>query len=193
MLRKSRIDASGLNRWFRHFEIAIFSLVSLVFFHSAYRLLVNAGGDYVPAETRATAAQALRASRGLAAAIDRRAETVKAVAPQDPEQTGYIPYRTQCKTSGESLQTSAPRIRIVGTPCGLRAPASVPSPASAPLTQSRVENSTTRYVATVFNDPVTREFSTDFIPLDTGTNRIRLEFKYGNGSTHPATLTVVRK
>lgn len=180
-------------------EMSIFAVVSLVFLNSVYSLFTDgkfleesarrpiAVKEHVPSVQKAEPPEA----RSVAAESGKKAD----------EASGFVPYETQCNPAGERFETSAAKVRILGPFCGStsRVPAAAPnkdSSGAAPgtsLIDYKVENVTSRYSATVFSDYSTGKFSTDFIPLERGANKVVMEFRYKSGKAYPVELTIVRK
>jgi hypothetical protein len=164
---------------FKSLEIGIFSVVSLVFLNSVYGFLSN--GHFL--------------------GIRRLASSPKPVLNRSvsSELESFTQYETTCHPAGEVLRTQAAKIRVVGAYCGassVRQVASVPAAAGAappvePL-DYRVENASTHYLATVFTDHEAQRFSTDFIPLNPGSNKILMDFKYRSGKTHTVVIEFIR-
>ncbi len=114
------------------------------------------------------------------------------------ESTNFFQYKTKCLLKGESVTTTAPRIRITGELCGIpkfkRNPSSLMSNTlNKDKNNFKIMNESTNYNATVFSDLSKKTFSSDFIPLETGTNKISMLFEYENGTKIPIEVTVVRK
>ena len=103
----------------------------------------------------------------------------------------------KCETSASDYTTSSSRLRLTGSLCKQRAPASlslIPETVRAgetsglglglgtysKLLKSQISNSANRYSATVFTDLAAGTFSTDYIPLLPGKNPIQIEFTYQN-------------
>lgn len=163
-------------------EMGIFAVVSLIFMNSVYHLFMD--GRLSGNERRPLAGTPVRSVPVTKTKMDDLAV-----------------YETRCVLQGESYETSASRIRILGPLCGApnRSPASVNGTASATsskpdpgLVSSTVENATTRFAATVFTDHGTSDFSTDFIPLEKGRNRIVMQFRYKTGKIQPIELYINR-
>lgn len=82
-------------------------------------------------------------------------------------------------------ETAASKIQITGPFCG----AAAEKPA---LVRAEVMNQANRTVATVFAQKDTRQFSTEFIPLISGENPIRLRFTYAGGKVFEKSIAVTR-
>lgn len=161
-------------------EMGIFAMVSMVFLNSVYHLLTD----------RMTVPTVPHASPLSQNTIGRY---ISAEATAEKE----IPYETKCMASGEVYETRSKKLRIVGPFCGskptiVRKTASEPVLVKSSLTESKIENRTTRYAATIFNDFESNRFSTDFIPLEYGINKIHMEFHYKSGKVFPIDVNVTR-
>ncbi|MBI3542714.1 MAG: hypothetical protein HY075_05500 [Deltaproteobacteria bacterium] len=99
----------------------------------------------------------------------------------------------ESQTSGEVFETSAAKIRILGPFCGNPGRQVASADAETSLVEYKIENVTSHYVATVFSDHGSGKFSTDFIPLEPGPNRVLMEFKYKGGKVYPVDLTIIKK
>jgi hypothetical protein len=172
----------------RAVEIGIFSVVSLIFLNSVYNLFTD--GRLIGGVERSP----------LALKADTRGPAGSApAAPGSEGMAGFVPYETKCQPTGETFETTAAKIRILGPFCGAAAPRQPAADTGdttlvdSGLSSYKVENLTNRYSATVFNDQAAGKFSTDFIPLEPGANRIMMEFRYRSGKVNPVNLTVTRK
>lgn len=171
---------------FKAVEMAIFAIVSLIFLNSAYSLFMDGRFGSDPAKP------------SLAAKGEPTPNLQKDYR-SEPNSTlsSFIPYETKCQATGEVFETTAAKVRILGPLCGAvgRQLAS-DSPSGRTeniLTDYRIENITSRYVATVFSDSTNGKFSTDFIPLESGTNKILMEFRYKGGKVFPVELKIIKK
>ena len=84
-------------------------------------------------------------------------------------------FEVDCHKGLES-STQANRARIQGELCGLQVPSD-----GAKLTSANITNLSNQFTATVFAQNDSRRFSTDYIPLKAGENKIRVEFAYSGG------------
>lgn len=201
-------------------ELGIFGVVSLIFLNSVYNLFIDAPTPGIgkrrpvalesPESPKSPKSPKSDDDRRPAAAAAPRAETLTekignegsaaspalATEPASPEVSGLTPYETKCQPT-EVFETGASKVRVLGPLCGMsgRQPGSSPSGAASEPgpTEHRIENATTRYVATVFSEKGSGRFSTDFIPLELGANRILMQFSYKGGRIVPIELTVLRK
>lgn len=186
-----------MNR-FKAVEMGIFAVVSLIFLNSVYNLFTDGkflgGGERRP----------LAAYKGQPTGPGSEKTAEPAQAPASPmantangnTSTGFVPYETKCQSSGEVFETSAAKMRILGPFCGSTGrnlAGDNGAKGNTEVADYRIENSTTHYTATVFSDFSAGKFSTDFIPLEPGPNKVVMEFRYKNGKVFPVELTVIRK
>lgn len=167
-------------------EILIFSGVCLVFMNSVYNLFTDgkllSDGSRTPIAIRS-----LSTPEG-----ERRPAPAGAMA-------NFIPYETKCAPTGEVFETTAAKVRILGPFCGAPAQAvrQIASEEGATShsgpSEYRIENTTSHYLATVFSDLEAAKFSTDFVPLESGPNKIHMEFRYKDGHIFPVELTIIKK
>lgn len=148
-------------------ELAIFSIVTVIFVNSLYNLLYD-HGTFNPTVLQPMAANPISEGRIPAGFV----QTFQNMGIDCESQT--------------TLPTSALRLRLTGPLCGIET-----GPNGNPaLTKSVVVNKTTHYAATVFADSGVGKFSTDYIPLKAGPNLIHLEFSYANGQGISRDITV---
>jgi hypothetical protein len=88
---------------------------------------------------------------------------------------GHVDFT--CKSEQEA-QVQASKIRITGPICGVEGPID-----AGQIAKAIVVNSANQFNATVFTDLSTGKFSTDYIPLNSDKNSIRVEFQFKNGKT----------
>ena len=148
-------------------ELAIFSLISLVFFNSVYNLFYDRRGYHAT-----TAVQIADSSIGENRAI--------ASAPTSSFQNLDI----KCEPT-TTLNTTAEKIRLLGPLCGRGTKGS-----AAAVTKITIINTANSKPATVFIDESKGKFSTDYIPLKAGPNPIHMEFIYKSGNQVAPELTV---
>ena len=162
-------------------EIAIIGVIGVVFFNSARKFLTESDVQK-PVDQK----------------IDRRtAEYPFAKPVEKDDSTGFFQYKTNCEHKGETVTTYAPRVRITGHYCGYiknkRKPSSIPNDSNQGKSGFKIFNESSNYTATVFSDESRKTFSTDFIPLEQGINKITMNFAYNDGNTYPVEVTVIRK
>lgn len=91
----------------------------------------------------------------------------------------------------ESLSLHSSKIRITGELCGSNSES--PTYGSKPKTsRAYVVNQTNRYTATVFVDGPRGKFSTDYIPLEAGSNQIVIKFVAPSGKISEKSLTITK-
>lgn len=93
-----------------------------------------------------------------------------------------------CGSAEAQSETGAAKVRLTGSLCG--APAGVEDPRPQ---QATIANEANHYQATVFADPSSGKFSTDYIPMQPGRNVVRVDFKYAGGRSFSQTLAIERK
>jgi hypothetical protein len=92
-----------------------------------------------------------------------------------------------CDLTGEQLIVAG-KVRITGPFCrGLGQ-----SSSGTPLKTTLV-NEANQFSATVFTDASTGRFSTDYVPLNVGSNPIQLEFHYANGGAVKKSFVLLKK
>jgi hypothetical protein len=139
-------------------EVAIFSIITLIFFNSLYNLLYSRGG-FVPAALVPMTANPLSEGRKLASI---------------PHSLGS--WDIPCNERSEK-DTPSSKIRLNGALCG----ADFSSGASK-LIKASITNTTNQYNATVFTDVYEGKFSTEYIPLNEGKNVLHVEFSFFGGT-----------
>lgn len=180
----------------RSIEVGIFTVVSLVFLNSVYHLFTD--GRFLtnqsPRPLVASSQTSNNEARGPkpASVAEHASQTTK----QSQE---LIPYEIGCLSEGESFETAAAKVRVTGPFCGSAsrelASDRIESQVAKGVTpyQLKIHNQTNNYAATVLNDLQSGTFSTDFIPLERGTNKVSMEFFYRNKKPHTYGLSVIRK
>jgi hypothetical protein len=138
-------------------EVAIFSVVSLIFVNSVYNLFQDRAG-FQPSALAPMASNPVSEGR----------------APASVAQS-FLNLDVKCENNGEQ-ETGASKVRLTGTLCG-----AAPSDDSAKLLKTQIVNNANKFSATVFTDLSAGRYSTDYIPLNTGKNPIRIEFVYQGG------------
>jgi hypothetical protein len=150
-------------------EVAIFSVITLVFFNSVYHLFYDQGG-FKPAALAPMAANPI--SEGNS---------------QAPATQPFVNVDVRCDANADQ-DTTAAKVRLVGALCDSgRNPASV-----GQLAKVTVINTANRFTATVFTDVNAGKYSTDYIPLNLGKNPIHLEFTYRDGKTVDQQVNVIK-
>lgn len=161
-------------------EIAIIGIIGGVFLNSATKFMSES--DPTPNQQN----------------VDTKKSEYSFAKPISKEDSNsFFQYKTLCLQKGEQVNTDAPRIRITGSFCGYnfqkRKPSNLTNQSKSDNMNFKIYNESTNYNATVFSDIQKKTFSTDFIPLELGTNKISMMFEYENGTKSPVELTVFRK
>ena len=146
-------------------EYGIFATVILLFAHSLYSLL------YDSENFRFSAIKPM---------VSNPVTEMRVPANAVPT---FLNVDLVCDIAGEK-QTPASKLRLSGPICGL--------PNKEALAKTTIINDTNRFTATVFTDLDTAKFSTDYIPLNSGRNTIKVEFTYKGGKTYTQALVVNR-
>lgn len=142
-------------------EVSIFTFVTIIFSFSVYSLFLSKKHEN-------------KLSTRKPASIEAQQIT-----------QGFISYETQCKSEGESMQTNASKIRVLGPLCGHQP--------SFILRECTAQNITNRYIATVFTETNQKTFSTDFIPLQDGKNELVLECFYKKRTANNKIILTILK
>jgi hypothetical protein len=151
-------------------ELAIFSVITLIFCNSVYSLFYDPQGFHPEALTPMAANPV---SEGRSPASTSQA---------------FVNIDVRCDSSPDK-DTTASKVRITGVICGdSRAPASD----TTGLIETQVTNSANKFSATVFADPGNGKFSTDYIPLNLGKNPIHIEFSFRGGKVVSQDFNVVK-
>lgn len=132
------------------------------------------------------------ASGGRNPASSRLVTGVEDGAARDPaaiQTTGGAlrQFDFRCDMNGEQ-SIEAGKVRLSGPFCNGNGTVSTDSPV-----KTAILNEANQFSATVFMDASTGRFSTDYIPLTTGSNPIAIEFKYASGASVKKAITILRK
>jgi hypothetical protein len=149
-------------------EVAILFVITLIFFNSVYNLFYNHNGFH-PAALIPMTANPVSEGRSLASVSQN-----------------LMTWDIKCDKSLEK-DTSSNKIRLNGILCG-----SDPALGATKLLKANIINSANQYNATVFSDVNENKFSTDYIPLETGKNAIRVEFTYIDGKSSVQDLSITK-
>ncbi len=141
-------------------EVLIASALGVVFVHSLYQLLYETPSG--PTSTALVAMKAKPTSEGRSIASSITSPTL-------------LNLELDCSKSIESV-TQATKARIQGELCGIK-----PSLEGGKLNSASVTNTSNQFVATVFAQNDSTHFSTDYVPLMPGQNKIHVEFSYSGG------------
>lgn len=139
-------------------EIVILMTLAAVFCNSVYNLFYENQGFH-PAALKPMAANPISEGRQPASVS-----------------SSFQNEETDCEPNSVEKSTQAAKIRLSGPLCG----ADTITPAGQ-LLHATVLNETNKFSATVFTDTNAAKFSTDYIPLSTGKNEIKMEFAYRGG------------
>lgn len=140
-------------------EVVILMTLGLVFCNSVYNLFYENQGFH-PAALKPMAANPISEGRQLASSAF----------------SSFQNEETDCEANSVEKTTQANKIRLSGPLCG----ADTVTPASQ-LIKASVINDTNKFSATVFTDTNAAKFSTDYIPLSSGKNQIKMEFSFRGG------------
>jgi hypothetical protein len=153
-------------------EILILSVIGLIFFNSVYNLF------YGQQSVKITAADY---SAGVATSSGRAIEG-RGPASIVASMPGYANVDVRCENDGEH-GTSANKVRLAGELCGVQSLID-----GNELSSATVVNEANKFTATVFSHG--GSYSTDYIPLNSGKNPIRVEFVYRGGKKHSQDIVV---
>ena len=151
-------------------EVAIFSIVTLIFLNSVYNLFYDRQGFH-PAALAPMAANPTSEGRSPASVGQ-----------------SFMNLEVKCETNSEQ-ETAAAKVRLTGALCGVGATAADASK----LLKTQIVNNANKFSATVFTDTTAGKFSTDYIPLNTGKNPIRIEFVYQEWIAHGGRWGIVMR
>lgn len=145
-------------------EMAVFSVVTLIFANSVYNLFYDQQ-NFRPAALTPMAANPISEGRAPASVTQ-----------------AFASVEVTCGDAMNSQKTAASKVRLSGALCGV-----MPGD-TGKLVKTVVVNNANQVNATVFTDPNSAKFSTDYIPLNSGQNSIHLEFSYRDGTTYRQNL-----
>lgn len=179
-------------------EILIFSSVLIFSINSARSLLLTKPSPQDLQDTADILAFKLKrisrsgTTRSIASTTPNKDVTLDDL--NSLSNNGYEPYKIRCAEEHETIETSSPRIRLIGINCHPEGEDENETLASAyELKNTSAINKSVDYEATVFQDKINHTFSTDFIPLSYGKNEIIIGFHYSEEKTVPIYLSVFRK
>ncbi len=156
----SKAESTKKSRFYINpIEVLIASTLGGVLIHSLYQLLYQDPAG--PASTALVSMKAKPTSEG------RKLASAKA--------SPLLNLELNCEKGVESA-TEASKARLQGQLCGLKMTDEGMRLASATIT-----NTSNEFIATVFAQNDSNRFSTDYIPLAPGENKIRVEFSYSGG------------
>ncbi|MFZ9594942.1 MAG: hypothetical protein ACO3A2_02570 [Bdellovibrionia bacterium] len=152
-------------------EVVIVLVVSLIFFNSLYNLIY----EYPSQEALAL----------LPAESPIQSQGSSRLPASTP--SAYFDLELDCNKI-KTEQTRASKIRITGTICALNSQQKIET--SSP--QISIKNSTNEDTATVFQMETTDKFSTDYISLSDGENRIQMKFQFDSTRSVSKELIVIK-
>ena len=158
-------------------EITIFGIAALIFSNSVYSLLYDRE-SFQPNTLTPMHANPLREpNRSMASTASNSSGASLA-------NSKLYSLDLSCDHT-ISKDLKANRVRLIGTYCEKDLLASK-------LLKTEIINRTNHYVATVFSDPENGRYSTDYIPLDSGLNGVRIEFSSTDGKSFVQELNLKR-
>jgi hypothetical protein len=151
-------------------EIAIFSVISLIFVKSGYSLLYAHDG-FDPAALTASAQDPLAPVEG------------RSPASVAPVAKTFSEVKIGCDDK-ESPAVSSNKIRLIGNLCAEAAEAGAAVDETPQnVKKISVVNTSAKVAATVFPDYTNKKFSTDYISLAQGKNLIYVQYEFKDGKT----------
>jgi hypothetical protein len=148
-------------------ELAIFSIVTLIFLNSVYNLFYDRQGFHATA-LAPMAANPISEGR-TPASVPRSFQNLD----------------LKCEMPAGDQDTQAAKVRLNGTLCG-----STIGMDETKLIKTQVTNIANKFTATVFTDLSSSKYSTDYIPLNAGKNPVHIEFFYQGGKQVTRDLTI---
>ncbi len=146
-------------------ELTLFSVISLIFCHSIYNLFHDFS-SFQPTALAKMHSNPIFERRSLAS-ISNFSETI----------------HIRCDQTHEITKIS--KIRIVSPLCGLSE-----EQKETQAIKVSIKNTTSNFEVTGFIDDLKSEFYTEFIPLMTGINSIRIEITYKNNQIFKQELVI---
>ncbi len=140
-------------------EGLIAGVLSIVFLQSLYQLLYQGPSNL--------SQSALLPMKAKPTSEGRRAAST--------EPSPLLNLELDCTKGGESV-TQATKARLQGEMCGIK-----PTTEGIKLNAAVIKNDSNQFMATVFAQNNSRHFSTDYIPLVQGPNKIHVEFEFSGG------------
>ena len=155
-------------------EVAIFSIIMLVFCHSVYSLFYDTQLDY-SAIFANSSASTLSRSRSIASSSISSSTSSSASSSTSAPSSDLITFAIQCDhTEAQTINSS--KVRLEGPLCGTDETLTAHH-----LLGAQISNTTNQFQATVFTNVNDGKFSTDYMPLDSGKNTFHVEFRYHGG------------
>ncbi|MBI4925399.1 MAG: hypothetical protein HY843_05695 [Bdellovibrio sp.] len=143
-------------------EIVIFSVVALIFLNSVYSLFNDS-----------TSFNELK----LATKDENRQPASYKVLEN---------LMVNCENTHQSIASE--RIRITGPLCGIEQL----SQGNQKFLNTKIVNTANSYSATVFIEENAKKFQTDYIPLATGSNKIKIEHLYSSGVNYTQEIEIIK-
>jgi hypothetical protein len=152
-------------------EIIIASTLGAVFVQSLYQILYQ--GPIDPNSSALVPMKAKPTSEGRTTA--------------SAHASPLINIQMDC-AKGPDSNTQASKARIQGELCGMKS-----AEEGIKLNSATVTNASNQFVATVFAQNDSNQFSTDYIPLLPGPNKIHVEFSFSGGvKPYSQDLTIIK-
>jgi hypothetical protein len=166
------IEKSKQNRFkINPIEVLVASTLGVVLVQSLYQLLYQ--GPIDPSSSALVPMKAKPTSEG------------RKVASAEP--SPLLNVHINCAKGSEAI-TQASRARIQGELCGRKT-----SEEGAKLSSATITNASNQFVATIFAQNDSNYFSTDYIPLSQGQNKIHVEFSYiGDSKPYSQDLLITK-
>jgi hypothetical protein len=151
----------------------VYSVVGLFHERATFTaLLENETSEFSGSLTRVESS-GTRSPASASAHDESKREPASVANPSDSMRS----FDFQCDLAGEK-DIMAGKVRISGPFCK----GTGTNPQELPL-KTTLFNEATQFTATVFMDSSAGKFSTDYIPLNIGSNPIQIEFRYANGNS----------
>ena len=158
-------------------EIAIFSVISLIFVKSGYSLLYARQG-FEPEVLTVSAQDPLGTAGSPISNLNGRMPA--SVGPSAPVAKTFSELKIGCEPDQRTADVSANKIRLIGNLCS-GASVGAPDESAQDVKKVNVVNTSAKVAATVFPDYSNLRFSTDYIALAQGTNLITVEYEFKDG------------
>ena len=164
-----------------------YSVVGLFQEQSTFTALMDEGTTAPKAGLTQNSQPGLRspASAGGPLSAETEAERTPAALPQPSDAMRAFDFN--CELTGEQAIVAG-KVRISGPFCKAMGSGA----GDAPL-KTTLLNEANQFTATVFMDASAGRFSTDYIPLNSGSNPIQVEFRYANGSAVKKSFVLQKK
>jgi hypothetical protein len=166
-----------------------YSVIGLFQEQSTFTALMDEGTTAPKSGLTQNSSPGLRspASAGgpLSSGAQTEAERIPAALPQPSDAMRAFDFN--CELTGEQAIVAG-KVRISGPFCKAMGSGA----GDAPL-KTTLLNEANQFTATVFMDASVGRFSTDYIPLNSGSNPIQVEFRYANGSAVKKSFVLLKK